>query len=257
VLTGSAEDCEEGDLRILRHFADGASAAIVHAQFHEQHERIAVLEDRQRLAHELHDSVTQSLYGVTMYSEAASRFLDANQTDKAKNLMKELQKTSLEALREMRLLVFELRPPMLEKKGLAAAIQARLAAVEGRAGIKTELLADNSISLPGAIEKALYGIAQESLNNILKHAEATRIRVELRQSEGSAALEITDNGLGFDTVVARQRGGLGLLGLEERAAAIGGLLFIDSHPGSGTLIRVEVPLKNLPPAPGGSSGVAS
>ena len=125
------------------------------------------------------------------------------------------------------------------------------------AGIKTELLADNSISLPGAIEKALYGIAQESLNNILKHAEATRIRVELRQSEGSAALEITDNGLGFDTVVARQRGGLGLLGLEERAAAIGGLLFIDSHPGSGTLIRVEVPLKNLPPAQGGSPGVAS
>ncbi len=257
VLTGSAEDCEEGDLRILRHFADGASAAIVHAQFHEQHERIAVLEDRQRLAHELHDSVTQSLYGVTMYSEAASRFLDADQADKAKNLMKELQKTSLEALREMRLLVFELRPPMLEKKGLAAAIQARLAAVEGRAGIKTELLADSSISLPDTIEKALYGIAQESLNNILKHAEATRIRVELRQSEGSAALEITDNGLGFDTVVARQRGGLGLLGLEERAAAIGGLLFIDSHPGSGTLIRVEVPLKNLPPAPGGSPGVAS
>lgn len=256
LLTCSEEDCEEGDLRILRHFTESASAAIVHARFHEQHERIAVLEDRQRLAHELHDSVTQSLYGVTMYSEAASRLLDADQADKAKGLMHDLQKAALEALREMRLLVFELRPPALEKKGLAGALQARLAAVEGRAGVKAEFLTAGPISLPGAIEKALYGIAQESLNNILKHAEATRISVELRQSETSASLEIADNGLGFDTAVARQRGGLGLLGLEERAAAIGGLLFIDSHPGSGTLIRVEVPLKNLPPEPGGSPGVA-
>jgi len=256
LLNCSAEDCEEGDLRILRHFTESASAAIVHARFHEQHEHIAVLEDRQRLAHELHDSVTQSLYGVTMYSEAASRLLDANQADKAKSLMHDLQKAALEALREMRLLVFELRPPALEKKGLAGALQARLAAVEGRAGVKAEFLTAGPISLPGAIEKALYGIAKESLNNILKHAEATRISVELRQSETSAFLEIADNGLGFDTAVARQRGGLGLLGLEERAAAIGGLLFIDSHPGSGTLIRVEVPLKNLPPEPGGSPGVA-
>ncbi|MGB7492600.1 MAG: ATP-binding protein, partial [Thermoanaerobaculia bacterium] len=191
-----------------------------------------------------------------MYSEAASRLLDANQAHKAKSLMHDLQKAALEALREMRLLVFELRPPALEKKGLAGALQARLAAVEGRAGVKAEFLTAGPISLPGAIEKALYGIAQESLNNILKHAEATRISVELRQSETSASLEIADNGLGFDTAVARQRGGLGLLGLEERAAAIGGLLFIDSHPGSGTLIRVEVPLKNLPPEPGGSPGVA-
>ena len=256
LLTCGSEDCEEGDLRILRLFTETASAAIVHARFHEQHERIAVLEDRQRLAHELHDSVTQSLYGVTMYSEAASRLLDANQAGKAKSLMHDLQKAALEALREMRLLVFELRPPALEKKGLAGALQARLAAVEGRAGVKAEFLTAGPISLPGAIEKALYGIAQESLNNILKHAEATRISVELRQSESSASLEIADNGLGFDTAVARQRGGLGLLGLEERAAAIGGLLFIDSHPGSGTLIRVEVPLKNLPPEPSGSPGVA-
>ncbi|MGB5294271.1 MAG: histidine kinase, partial [Thermoanaerobaculia bacterium] len=214
LLNCSAEDCEEGDLRILRHFTESASAAIVHARFHEQHEHIAVLEDRQRLAHELHDSVTQSLYGVTMYSEAASRLLDADQADKAKGLMHDLQKAALEALREMRLLVFELRPPALEKKGLAGALQARLAAVEGRAGVKAEFLTGGPISLPGAIEKALYGIAKESLNNILKHAEATRISVELRQSETSASLEIADNGLGFDTAVARQRGGLGLLGLE-------------------------------------------
>ena len=257
LLTSRAEDCEEGDLRVLRNFTESASAAIVHARFHEQHERIAVLEDRQRLAHELHDSVTQSLYGVTMYSEAAARLLDANQADKAKSLMHDLQKAALEALREMRLLVFELRPPALQKKGLAGALQARLAAVEGRAGVKAEFLTAGPISLPGTIEKALYGIAKESLNNILKHSEATRISVELRQSESSASLEISDNGLGFDTAVARQRGGLGLLGLEERAAAIGGLLFIDSHPGSGTLIRVEVPLKNLPPESGGSPGAAS
>jgi signal transduction histidine kinase len=257
LLTCRPEDCEEGDLRILRHFTESASAAIVHARFHEQHERIAVLEDRQRLAHELHDSVTQSLYGVTMYSEAAARLLDADQADKAKSLMHDLQKAALEALREMRLLVFELRPSVLQKKGLAGALQARLAAVEGRAGLKAEFLTAGPISLPGPIEKALYGIAKESLNNILKHAEATRISVELRQSESSASLEISDNGLGFDTAVARQRGGLGLLGLEERAAAIGGLLFIDSHPGSGTLIRVEVPLKNLPPESGGSPGAAS
>ena len=99
-----------------------------------------------------------------------------------KNLQ-ELRKTALDALKEMRLLIFELRPPLLEKEGLAAALQARLDAVEGRAGLKTELQVEISERLPGNIEEGFYRIAQEALNNVLKHAHARRVLIELEKQK--------------------------------------------------------------------------
>ena len=157
-------------------FADQAAIAIENGRLTQEVERIAVMEERNRLARDLHDSVTQSLYGVSLYAEAAARRLTSGIIRVFEDNLQELRKTALDALKEMRLLIFELRPPLLEKEGLEAALQARLDAVEGRAGLKTELHVGISERLPGNIEEGFYRIAQEALNNVLKHAQARRSR---------------------------------------------------------------------------------
>jgi signal transduction histidine kinase/sugar lactone lactonase YvrE len=203
----------------------------------------AITEERNRLARELHDSVTQALYGVTLYSEAAAGHLALGHTDRAAEHLQELQDTAQEGLAEMRLLIFELRPPILEELGLVTALQARLQAVEGRAGLRTEFKTNLEERLPPDVEEGLYRIALEALNNALKHAQARNIKVHLRQDEpgrtepARVTLEIADDGIGFDLATARERGGLGLSAMEERAAEFGGRLTVESTPGSGTRIR--------------------
>ena len=141
----------------------------------------------------------------------------------------------------MRLLIFELRPPVLEEEGLAAALQERLQSVEGRVGVATSLAVEGDGRLSPTVEAELDRITQEALNNALKHAQAHQIAVQLRQDEQIVALEIVDDGIGFDLGTAWSRGGLGLRGMAERAARLGGQLAIDSRPGKGTRVRVEVP----------------
>lgn len=202
----------------------------------------AVLEERQRLARDLHDSVTQSLYGVTLHAEATRRLLTAGAVATAVDYLREIHGTAQEALDEMRLLIFELRSPILEQAGLVAALQARLDAVEGRANLKTTLMVEGAVSLPPLVEKALYRIAQETLNNALKHAHAQHVTVHLQQSPTSASLEITDDGVGFDPASAPETGGLGLRGIGERVAQLGGHVSIRSAAGAGTQLRVEITL---------------
>jgi signal transduction histidine kinase len=196
----------------------------------------AITEERNRLARELHDSVTQALYGVTLYSEAVAGQLALGDTDRATEHLSELQDTSQEALAEMRLLIFELRPPILEELGLVAALQARLQAVEGRAGLKTEFKTNIEGRLPSDVEEGFYRISLEALNNALKHAQANNIKVHLHKDDQRINLEITDDGIGFDLASARVGGGMGISAMEERAADLGGRLTVDSIPGSGTRI---------------------
>ncbi len=199
----------------------------------------AVAEERNRLARELHDSVTQALYGVTLYSEAASGHLALGHTDRVSEHLHEMQDTAQEALAEMRLLVFELRPPILEQEGLVAALQARLQAVEGRAGLKTEFRTNLEERLPPNLEEGLYRIALEALNNALKHAQARNIKVYLHQEQPpkvAVTLEVADDGAGIDLATAHERGGMGLSAMEERAVELGGRLTVESAPGSGTRI---------------------
>jgi signal transduction histidine kinase len=202
----------------------------------------AIAEERNRLARELHDSVTQALYGVMLYSEAAVGHLALGDTDRVAEHLKELQDTSQEALAEMRLLIFELRPPILEELGLVAALQTRLQAVEGRAGLKTEFKTNLEERLPPEVEEGVYRIALEALNNALKHAQARNIKIHLHQDESSASLEIVDDGIGFDMVTAHERGGLGLSAMEERVAELGGRLTVESVPSSGTRIMAVWPI---------------
>lgn len=201
----------------------------------------AVLEERHRLARDLHDSVTQALYGVTLHSQAARRLLLAGDTAGAGDALAVLQETAQEALDEMRLLIFELRPPILEQVGLEMALQSRLSAVEGRANLHTKLIAEGVADLPAAVEQGLYRIAQEALNNTLKHANARQVSVRLIRRADRVSLEVHDDGDGFEPA-ARPNGGLGLDGIAERVTQLGGTLTVESAPGAGTLVHVEIRL---------------
>lgn len=202
----------------------------------------AVLEERQRLARDLHDAVTQALYGVTLHAEVARRLLASGDVANASGYLHALQEAAQEALDEMRLLIFELRPPILEQAGLVAALQARLSAVEGRANVETQLTIEGVETLPAAIEQALYRIAQEALNNALKHARAKHIGVKLYTAGPRVILEIADDGTGFDLAIAGQHGGMGLRGIEERVRQLGGVFMVHSAPGAGSRLHVEITL---------------
>jgi signal transduction histidine kinase len=228
------------ELSLLAAIGQQIGVAIENAQLYEQAQQLAVMEERNRLARDLHDSVMQALYGVTLYAEAAARQLSSGGGNLAVNHLSAIRGTAQEALREMRLLIFELRPPILEREGLAAALQARLEAVEGWMGLETAFEAEGNGALSSAVEEGLYRVAQEALNNALKHAQASSVAVRLCQGRHTVTLEITDDGMGFDPVVAREQGGFGLRGMEERAAQLGGQLTVQSSPGSGTRIKVEV-----------------
>jgi PAS domain S-box-containing protein len=234
-------DFSEEDLSLAMGVADQVALAIENARLREQAGQSAALEERGRLARELHDSVTQSLYGVTMYAEAAARLMTSDQGTAAAEYLRDARDTAQEALREMRLLIYQLRPPLLEKGGLAVALQVRLDAVERRGGIQAELHIEGQERLPPTIQAELHQVAQEALNNALKHAHARKVQVQLHFGEAATCLEVQDDGVGFDLTAARDGGGLGIPGMKERVQKIGGRLEIKSAPGQGTKIVVEVP----------------
>jgi signal transduction histidine kinase len=200
---------------------------------------VAVLEERQRLSRELHDSVTQALYGISLYAEAGARAHAEGDSEPVANNLREIRDTTQEALGEMRLLLFELRPPLLEEHGLAAALRTRLQAVEARSGLATDFVAEGEERLHPDAEQELYRVAQEALNNVLKHAHAARVSVRLAVVDGRATLDVADDGVGFEPSLLGASG-LGLRGMRERADRLGGTFRIDSSPGRGTRVHVEV-----------------
>jgi signal transduction histidine kinase len=218
--------------------------AIENARLYEQARTLAAVEERQRLARELHDSVTQSLYSLMLLAEAGRRTALGRDVDKTIENITRLGELAQQVLKEMRLLVYELRPLALEQAGLTEALQHRLDAVEKRAGVETQLLVDLEIDLPADVEAGLYRIAEEALNNSLKHAEATFVSVILRGHDHQVEMEIVDNGKGFASDALHDLGGLGLVSIRERAEALGGQATITSKPGKGTLVSIGVPVNN-------------
>ncbi|MCL4393668.1 MAG: GAF domain-containing sensor histidine kinase, partial [Chloroflexi bacterium] len=241
--SGSRQFSEEESMLAVT-FADQAALAIENARLRSRGERGAALAERSRLARDLHDSVTQSLYSVTLYAEAAARLLSTGDHVQAASHLRELRDTAQEALREMRLLIFELRPLALDKTGLAEALQNRLDSVELRGGIKAELHVEGKERLTPRLQEELYHIAQEALNNALKHSGAARVRINLRFLEQAVELEVCDEGTGFELEQSVHGGGLGVNGMKERAQKIGGALEIDSAPGKGTRVAIRVPVSN-------------
>ncbi len=231
----------EEETRLAASVADQAALAVENARLRSRAEQAATFAERGRLARELHDSVTQSLYSVTLYAAAAARLLQAGDAATAAGHLQELRGTAQEALREMRLLIFQLSPPVLDRNDLAAALQMRLDAVEARGGMPVDYRVEGSDQLAPAVREELYHIAQEALNNVLKHAHAGRVSIHLRFRENGARLEVGDDGRGFDADRGREGGGLGLRGMQERARRIGADLRFESAAGGGTKVIVEVP----------------
>jgi signal transduction histidine kinase len=228
------------DVRIINLLADQASVAIDHARLYQEARRVAVLEERQRLARDLHDSVNQSLYGINLYSQAALRQLAQGNVESATDHLKHVQTSAQDGLSEMRLLIFELRPPVLENEGLVAALEQRLKSVEERTGLKTGLKVRMPTRLPPNVEDELYRITQEALNNVLKHAQATQVAIHLIVTGHTLLLRIQDDGVGFETCEGCPPGKLGLRAMMDRAEALGGKVTIESQEGQGTRITVEV-----------------
>jgi signal transduction histidine kinase len=228
------------ELSLLAAIGQQIGIAVDNARLYEQAQQLAVMKERNRLARDLHDSVTQALYGVTLYAEAATRQLHSGEIDMVTDHLAEIRNTAQESLREMRLLIFELRLPMLKTEGLASALQARLEAVEARVGIETNFEVQEDSLLSPEVEEGLYRIAQEALNNSLRHAHAQTVSVLLHQNHRRVTLKVSDDGVGFAPDTVEEQGGFGFRGMEERAARMGGKLTITSRPGSGTCVQVEV-----------------
>lgn len=241
--------------------ANWAAIAIANAQLHEQAQRSreqqALIEERYRLARELHDAVTQSLYSMATLAGAWRRQIDTGQLQPQKEQIAELGELAQQALREVRLLIYELRPTELEEEGLLGALYRRLEAVEQRAGVQTRLVVTDNTGrpypmpsvgreamidfyrMPAPVEHGLYRIIQEGLNNALKYSGASSISVNIRLGNSTLSIEIQDNGRGFDVEQRKSgNGGFGLAGMAERAQQLGGRLTITSSPDKGTTVRV-------------------
>jgi PAS domain S-box-containing protein len=204
-------------------------------------EQLAVSRERARLARELHDSVVQSLYSVTLLSEGARRLAAGGHMERIADHLVQISEGGHHALREMRLLVHQLRPVALEQAGLVGALRQRLEAVEKRSGIQVTLEAPEGLRLPGRLEEELYRIASEALNNSLKHAAATAVRVVITSNKQRLALSVSDNGRGCDPAAASANGGLGLVTMQQRADVLGGQLSVCSAPGAGTTVTISIP----------------
>lgn len=218
--------------------------AIENARLYEQARALAALEERQRLARDLHDSVTQTLYSLTLLAEASRRTAQSGDAGKVVENLARLGETAQQALKEMRLLVYELRPMALEQAGLADALRNRLEAVEKRAGVDAQLKVSLEADLHPTMENGLYRIAQEALNNALKHAGATVVSISLRSHGQNVEMEIADNGRGFLVEDVDGQGGMGLVSIRERVEEMGGACSITSAGGEGTRIWLSVPLRN-------------
>ena len=202
-------------------------------------EEMAVLQERQRLARDLHDSVTQSLYSLSLFSRAGHEAAVDGDIARLTHSLTELERTTLHALREMRLLLYELRPADLAQEGLIRAVELRLDTVERRLGLKLKVQMDQLPEMPPDYEVDLYYIIVEAMNNVTKHAAASCLTLSLTQADRQLHLQIADDGQGFDSSSAT--GGLGLRNIRERVARLNGQISLFSEPGRGTRLEATIP----------------
>jgi signal transduction histidine kinase len=219
------------DEALIKLLAAHAAIAITNARLYEQSRELSILSERNRLALELHDVVSQKLFSLTLSAEAAATQLDRD-PDAARSQLQRLQQLARDALDELRSLILGLRPPELERDGLDGALRKEIEMLRRTHDVEIDLEVRGT---PSNGNVGVLRIAQEALHNALRHAEATRIRVRLTAD----GVEVTDDGVGFqpDSQELRSRH-LGLTSMEERARELGGRLEIRSGPGAGTTVRL-------------------
>jgi signal transduction histidine kinase len=221
----------------LSTIADHAAVAAENARLYEQAQRLAALEERQRLARELHDSVSQTLFGLRLTVQAARGSL-GHSGERTAELLDYVLELAEAGIAETRSLIMELRPEVLERNGLIAALvrQADMLRVRHALEVAASLCEEPDVTLP--VKEAIYRIAQEALHNVVKHAAARRVDLRLAYAAGGLTLEVCDDGAGFDPAVAVP-GHVGQQVMRERAAGLGGDVVVTSSPGRGTHVRAS------------------
>jgi signal transduction histidine kinase len=237
----AAPEFEEGDEELIVMLAAHAAIAIENARLYERSRELSIVEERNRLARELHDAVSQKLFGLVLSVEAVETLLERD-PDEARAELERLRALAQEAMEELRSLVFELRPPALESEGLATALRKHVGVLRRAHPASIELAVVGEPPREPTLEREVFRIAQEALQNALRHADAARLDVRLDATNGRLVLSVEDDGVGFDpdAIEVRSRR-LGLTSMEERARAVGGTLTVESRPGAGTTVRLEVP----------------
>ncbi|MEF3275935.1 MAG: GAF domain-containing sensor histidine kinase [Chloroflexus sp.] len=232
------------DAAVLETVADMLAGAVENGRLYQRAQQAAALEERNRLARELHDSVSQQLFSMTLTAQAARAQFERNPA-RVRALLERLHETATAALAEMRALIFQLRPPALRDQGLVAAIQHHAQHIAHREGLRIELNVAGDERHARGIEQPLFRIIQEALNNIVKHAAAHNVQIQLTFSAEQVQIRVVDDGQGFDPQARPSGEGrhLGLLSMRERAAELGGTFIVRSRPGAGAEIEVAVPLR--------------
>jgi signal transduction histidine kinase len=229
------------DQRAIEALAPHAAVAIENARLFERSRELSVVEERNRLARELHDSVNQMLFSASLTAEAAALLVDSH-PEEAKRQMHAARQLTSQAMEEMRSLIFELRPADLGSDGLVATLGKHVEVLRRVHGRKIELAVEGERRLEPRVEQETFRIAQEAIANALKHGAPQRIDVRLQIPDGALRLEVADDGRGFDPESHELYRHLGLVSMRERAEAIGGTLDVDSQPGAGTRVCLEVAL---------------
>lgn len=234
--------CNPMSKQLMISAAKELGLAVESTRLRKQAENAAILNERQRLGRNLHDSVSQSLYALVVSSDVSEKLLRIKDYAGLRQALHDMCKVALQGLKDMRLILYEFRPTSLESMGIEKALEQRLNTVENRAGIDSVLDIEEGLALPPHIEQEVFTVAMESLNNSLRHAEASHVEVSIRKSEDCIFLHVQDNGCGFDPSQNRLNGGMGLENMRERAKMMGGEITISSERGKGTRVSLKIPI---------------
>ena len=236
----SAVAFDASDQELIELLAAHAAIAITNARLYERSRELSIVSERNRLALELHDVVSQKLFSLMLTAEAAATQLDRDPAG-ARAQLERLRSLAREALDELRSLILGLRPPELERDGLDGVLRKEVQMLGRVHGVDIELAIEGPIGAGAARDVAVLRIAHEAIQNALRHASAKHVLVALQERGDRLVVEVSDDGVGFEPARAQLRSRrLGLTSMEERARELGGQLEIRSAPGAGTTVRLEV-----------------
>ncbi|MEU6004307.1 GAF domain-containing sensor histidine kinase [Streptomyces sp. NPDC047197] len=229
------------DEELLSILAQHAAIALTNARLYERSRELTIAEERSRLAHELHDAVSQKLFSLRLTAQAAATLVDRDPS-RAKGELQQVATLAAEAADELRAAVVELRPAALDEDGLVATLRTHTQVLDRAHSAEVTFESCAVRALPAAQEEAMLRVAQEALHNALRHSGAEHVSVALVRRGAGAVLRVTDDGSGFDPRAIRRAGRhLGLVSMRDRAGGVGGQLTVESEPGKGTTIEMEVP----------------
>ncbi|ORT57481.1 GAF domain-containing sensor histidine kinase [Streptomyces sp. CB03238] len=231
----------EEDEELLGILAQHAAIALTNARLYERSRELTIAEERSRLAHELHDAVSQKLFSLRLTAQAAAALVDRDPA-RAKGELQQVAALAAEAADELRAAVVELRPAALDEDGLVHTLRTQIQVLDRAHSAHVTFDSCGVRALPAAQEEAMLRVAQEALHNALRHSGADRVAVSLVRRGQGVLLSVTDNGKGFEPRTVRRAGRhLGLVSMRDRAGGVGGKLTVQSAPGKGTTIEMEVP----------------